>query len=419
MTGENDPGFGKTVAAQTPGKRAEEKVATDTKSFPDMSVSEMPGLIHELRVHQVELEMQNEELRKNQAETERSCKAYQDLWELSPVGCLIVDIDGRVTAVNRAGQRLFGKSKNAFLKERFSMLVTPENEMSVNLMCERALETGIGEKQEIRILKPDGAIHICLLEVSSLGSEPGREQIQAVLTDITKLKQAEQTLRENEEKYRQLFENESDAVMIFDAETGQFEDANQATIDLYGYSKDEFLTLKVEDISAEKEMTRSNVKRIRDGGVLPKQVPLRYFKKKDATVFPGEISTGKFIIEGREKIIGAVRDITERICAEEALQESEERYRHLVDSARDIIYTVSSDTTILSMNPAIENMTGWSPSECIDKHLASFVHPDDFSLAMEMGQRALQGDKPPIHEVRILSKSGKYVIGEFSIAPFI
>ena len=106
MTGENDPGFGKTVAAQTPGKRAEEKVATDTKSFPDMSVSEMPGLIHELRVHQVELEMQNGELRKNQAETERSCKAYQDLWELSPVGCLIVDIDGRVTAVNRAGQRL-------------------------------------------------------------------------------------------------------------------------------------------------------------------------------------------------------------------------------------------------------------------------------------------------------------------------
>ena len=289
MTGENDPGFGKTVAAQTPGKRAEEKVATDTKSFPDMSVSEMPGLIHELRVHQVELEMQHEELRKNQAETERSCKAYQDLWELSSVGCLIVDIDGRVTAVNRAGQRLFGKPKNALLKERFSMLVTPENEMSVNLMYERALETGIGEKQEIRILKPDGAIHICLLEVSSLGSEPGREQIQAVLTDITKLKQAEQTLRENEEKYRQLFEN----------------------------------------------------------------------------------------------------------------------------------YTVSSDTTILSMNPAIENMTGWSPSECIDKHLASFVHPDDFSLAMEMGQWALQGDKPPIHEVRILSKSGKYVIGEFSIAPFI
>ena len=702
MTGENDRGSGKTAAALMLRKRAEAKVAAGNKSFPDMSASEMSTLIHELRIHQVELEMQNEELRKSQAETERSRKAYQDLWELSPVGYLIVDFAGRVTAVNCAAQRLFGKPEDAILKERFSMLVAPEKQVPVHLMFERVAETGSVEKQEIRILQPGGAIHICLLEVRSLRGQPGREQIQAILTDITQqkqaeddlkkkeqekiaildslvehvvyqdremkilwanraacesvqmkredllgrnchevwadrrspcedcsvikaretgqpqqvekmttdgrwwyiqghpvrdhnghdmgtteitlditdrkraeeklskakdelelrveqrnaelvetndklrqeieerkrvekdlhetknllsntfnalqdsvvvidkdlrvrmsnwkghdyisqkdrqgypfcyevimnrkkpcspchatevfatgeikqleatnpidgkirdiralpmfddkgkvvaviehlrditeLKQAEKTLSENEEKYRQLFENESDAVMIFDAETGRFEDANQATIDLYGYSKDEFLTLKVEDISAEKEKTRSNVKRIRDGGAFPKQVPLRYFKKKDDTVFPGEIGTGRFIIEGRKKIIGAVRDITERIRAEEAMRDSEKRYRHLVDCARDIIYIVSSDATILSMNPAIENMTGWSPSECTDKHLASFVHPDDFPLAMEMGQRALQGDKPPIHELRILSKSGKYVLGEFSIAPFI
>ena len=71
--------------------------------------------------------------------------------------------------------------------------------------------------------------------------------------DIAELcRQAEEAIGATEEKYHQLFDNESDAVMIFDAETGQFEDANQATLDLYGYSKDEFLTLKIEDISAAK-----------------------------------------------------------------------------------------------------------------------------------------------------------------------
>ena len=281
MTGANDPGFGKSAAAQTLRKRAEAKVAGGDKPLADMSASEMSTLIDELRIHQVELEMQNEE------------------------------------------------------------------------------------------------------------------------------------------RYLQLFENDSDAVMIFDAETGQFEDANQATLNLYGYSKDDFLTLKVEDISAEKEKTASNVKKIRDGGAFPKQVALLYFNKKDGTVFPGEISVGRFTIGGRLKIMGTVRDITERIRAEEALQESEGRYRHLIDCARDIIYIASSDGTILSMNPAIENMTGWSPGECVDKHLASFIHHDDFPMAMEMVRRALQEGTPPIHELRILSKSGKYVIGEFSIAPYI
>ncbi len=83
--------------------------------------------------------------------------------------------------------------------------------------------------------------------------------------------------------------------MIFDAETGRLEDANQATLDLYGYSKEEFLKLNLEDISAEKEKTRSQVKKITVDEAFPEWVSLRYFKKKDNTVFPGEISTERFI----------------------------------------------------------------------------------------------------------------------------
>jgi len=112
-------------------------------------------------------------------------------------------------------------------------------------------------------------------------------------------------------------------------------------------------------------------------------------------------------------------DITDRTGVEDALRDSEQLYKQLVENARDIIYTVSLDATIKSMNPAFENMTGWAPSEFIGKHLTSLVHPDDWPLALEMGQLALQGEKPPIHEIRVLSKSGEYITGEFSITPFI
>jgi PAS domain S-box-containing protein len=218
MTGANDPGFGKTAAGQMLRKRAEEKVAAGNKPYKDISAPEMSALIHELRIHQVELEMQNEELRKSQAETERSRKAYQDLWELSPVGYLIVDFIGRVTVVNRAAQRLFGRPEDALLKARFSTLVVPENQVPVHLMFERALETGIVEKQEIRILQPDGAIHICLLEVRSLGGQPGREQIQAVLTDITQQKRTEDDLRKKEQEKTAILDSLVEHVVYQDRE---------------------------------------------------------------------------------------------------------------------------------------------------------------------------------------------------------
>ncbi len=218
MTGANDHGFGKTAAAQTLRRRAKEKVAASDTPLEDLSASDMSRLIHELRIHQVELEMQNEELRESHAETERSRKAYQDLWELSPVGYLIVDLTGRVTAVNGAGQRVFGRPEYALLNERISNLVAPESQVPVHLMFERALETEITERQEIGILKPDGASHICLMEIHSLGRDPGREQIQVVLTDITKQKGAEDDLRKNEQEKTAILDSLVEHVVYQDRE---------------------------------------------------------------------------------------------------------------------------------------------------------------------------------------------------------
>lgn len=137
--------------------------------------------------------------------------------------------------------------------------------------------------------------------------------------DITGQKKVVEELRENEEKYRQLFENESEAIMVFDARTSRFEDANQATLDLYGYSKEEFLSLTVEDISGEKEKTKISIQKIKNEEPGSKYIPLRYFRKKDGTVFPGEVYAGVFFSKGRKKIIGAVHDITERKRMEKEL----------------------------------------------------------------------------------------------------
>ena len=140
--------------------------------------------------------------------------------------------------------------------------------------------------------------------------------------EINERKQAEGALIESETKYRQLFENESDAVMVFDAETHRFEDANRSALDLYGYSKKEFLSLKVEDISAEKNKTKIALQKIKGHLLGSKLVPSRLHKKKDGTIFPVEITSGIFNSNGRKKMVGAVRDISERKRLETQLHQA-------------------------------------------------------------------------------------------------
>lgn len=100
-----------------------------------------------------------------------------------------------------------------------------------------------------------------------------------------------------------------------------------------------------------------------------------------------------------------------------SLRSSEERYRTLVESARDVIYTLSVEGTITSLNPAFETLTGWSRAEWLGKSFVPLIHPDDLYLGMEMFQRVVRGEAPPMFELRVHAASGEYLIGEFTTTP--
>jgi two-component system, cell cycle sensor histidine kinase and response regulator CckA len=137
----------------------------------------------------------------------------------------------------------------------------------------------------------------------------------------TEQKEAEEALLQSEGRYRQLFELESDAILLVDAETGQILEANSAACSLYGYSRAEWLSMKNTDISLEPDETRAAA---RHGQTW---VPARRHHSKDGTEILVEITASHFELRGRHTILAAMRDVTEREAATQALRSSEEQLR--------------------------------------------------------------------------------------------
>ena len=145
----------------------------------------------------------------------------------------------------------------------------------------------------------------------------GPARMVGTTADISERVRAGEALRESEQRYRELFEAGSDAILFVDGDTWQILAANSTASAMFGYSREELLTKKNWELSEEPEETCRETQGAR---MVPGQVitvPLRYLRKKDGTVFPAEITGRSFFWQERPVFIASIRDITERKRAEQ------------------------------------------------------------------------------------------------------
>ncbi len=262
----------------------------------------------------------------------------------------------------------------------------------------------------------------------------------------TIIKDREKSIRESEEKYRQLFTMELDAIVIFDEETSFVKDINDAALNLYGYERKEFLQLKATDISADPGKAAHIKKEIIVGNT--QNILLQYHKKKDGTLFPAEVSSGVFVFQNRRMISTIIRDISERVQSEEelekhrhnledqvqkrtsqlasavaklkqeieqrkqtqeALQESEEKYRTVLEVSPDPVVVYDMVGKVVYFNPAFTSVFGWTLKERLGKKMDVFVPEETWPKTRTMIDMVLAGESFSGIETRRYTKEGNII----------
>ena len=251
-----------------------------------------------------------------------------------------------------------------------------------------------------RILRPDGSTRWLAARGRVLFSGEGRGRravrVIGVERDVTDATQAEDALRESEERYRQLFESESDAILLVDQETGRILEANAAAEAMYGYDAAELQGLTDVDLSAEPDQTRASAHQGAAGENVGSS--LRMHRRKGGEAFPAEITGRAFELHGRQVRVAAVRDVSERKRGEEELRRSEEQYRSIVETAAEGIIVATTDGKFTFANRAMADMLGYSIDEILGRSGLDFT---------------FEGWLPQVLESRAELDSGAMVSGEW------
>ena len=291
---------------------------------PQTKPGEHPGaeLLHELKVHQVELEMQNEVLRETQIALLESRDRYADLYEFAPVGYINLGADGMIAAINLTATTLLGRARTALLRRAFMSLVVAADLNRWILHFQEVKKGGGQGRIELTLQHGDGAVFQAQLDcVHAEGRVSG---VNIVLSDITVRKQAEMELR----RFKSVVNSTDDAI-ISKTMAGVIVSWNPAAEKIFGYTTEEAVGRQMQMlIPADRANEEIEIlARISRGEKIANFETIRQRKDGRLIHIAASISC---LVDKDGSIIGAstiVRDITERKQADAKRASLEEQVR--------------------------------------------------------------------------------------------
>ena len=358
----------------------------------------------------------------------RSERKYRVLFEESADATLIID-QNRFVDCNDAVAKMLRYSNKADLLRTHPSELSPETQPDGRSSYEKAdemmaiaFEKG-SHRFEWDHKRADGEVFP--VEVLLTAVPAGDKSIlHVVWRDITERKRVEKAIQESEQRFRTLVEQAPDGILLFDLALGRFIEANPSVQDLLGYTRDELLQKHWVDISAP----------IQPGGLRAETYGMELvqealagsgtvnewlFLTNDGKELLTELRLTTLIAGDRELLRASLTDITERKRAEEALRESEQRFRAIFEKAPLGVAMIHSHTgRFIRINPKYCDIVGYTKEEMLNLDFQTITHPDDLQEDLDNMAKLIQGQIPLFQmEKRYFRKDRSIVWVSLTVVP--
>ncbi len=414
-------------------KRAEALLSTDHQETPSLSTTEVKGLIQELQVHQVELEMQNEELKLTQVELAHSRDAYAELYDSAPVGYLTLDHNANILAANGTAALLLETDSADLVHRSFADFIHRDGQNEWFRFRQQCPICKVGSSVELLMRKQDGTPFYGNLECKKRGAHEADDERQCLLTvtDVTPRKEAEDALvlltreldarvkdrtaklKASEERYRGLAEKTSDILFAFDR--GGVLTYISPQIARYGYSAADIVGKSVLDFAHPDD--RSHIEAalratVGEGEPHPSEFratrasgEYNWFEERSSLLFDAEHNVTGFI--------GVLRDITER--KEAAIREQQildrlKEFERAVNQGPAIIFRwrIAPNDWPVEMVTTNVSQIGYTAEDFLGGRVSwpRITHPEDTPrLEREVSDVLRSGTRSFDQQYRLIAKS--------------
>jgi len=387
--------------------------SVDNDSPVKLSSDEMKTLIHDLDVHQIELEMQNVELSISQAKLDIERDRYFDFYNMAPVGFFSVDEQKLILECNLTAATLLGRSQNEIVKQQINRFILKEDQDIYCLHNKQVFESDMPQECDLRMLKNDGSLLWVHLATTAVYNAKGAIVTTIMMSDITDRKRTEDEREQALSQLQTTLDATADGILVVDmngkivlfnkrfakmwklqANISTFQDDSPVLAIVMDQLKnpDAFRT-KIKELYADSEAKSLDTIEFNDG---------RIFERYSRSHLLNNEVIGR---------VWSFRDVTDR-------KQTEDELSTIFNLSPDMICEANLDGYFKKLNPAWEDALGFTIEELCSKPYINFIHPNDQKLTMKEAEKLFSGKSTIKFENRYLCKNGSYKSLEWNSPPF-